>query len=60
MNKVRQIFETFLAKIKAFWAAIISCFMFIPDSMPDVRQRFDDLKTRTPAKIRNIRDNMSI
>lgn len=60
MNKVRQIFEAFLARVKAIYTAIISYFMFIPDNMPDVRQRFDDFKTCTPAKIRNIRDNMSI
>ena len=59
MNKVQQIFQAFLIRIKAFWNAIISCFYSIPEKMPDVRQRFEDLKTRTPAKIRNIPSNLN-
>jgi hypothetical protein len=49
--------------VKAIYTAILSYFMSIPEKIPDVRQRIEDLKTRTPAKIRNlgsIYDQMSI
>ena len=53
MNKVKEVYQAVILKIQAFFAVILSFFKSVPDRMPDVATRFEDFRTRTPAKIRS-------